>query len=167
MPPPRRRYGRSVTFEPLHLTYRLTRRQQLASHLGIWLRFWPAFVVVLLSLVGTLALAARGSWWFLLLLCLPLPPFNNIPRLLGGVIGPLLWGRRTLDLVLEPARLGYLDGADRAWMDLSTVDGVHRFRADTWTISFTDGPHITVPVSAIDLRYIEHVRSMAGGAPPR
>ena len=151
---------------PLHLSYRLTRRQQLAAHVGIWWRYPIALVGVTGTLIAVVLLAVRFSAWFLLLLCFPLPPFNNVPRLVAGFVRPLLWGRCALDVAIENDRLGYRAGREYLWAPLDTVDGVYRFRDDTWTISFQDGPLISIPVAAIDARYIEHIRN-AGTAGAR
>jgi hypothetical protein len=147
-----------MSAEPVQLVYDLSRRQRLATHLGIWLAHWPGFVLVLAIPVIVVILAVLKSPWFLLVLLLP-PMFNNLPRFVGGLANALLVSTRRMDVVVEPQRLGHLFGQERRWIPLEEVTRVARF-ADVWVILTTDSV-VDIPASLIDEAYLAHVRAMS------
>ena len=105
-----------------------------------------------------IALALLKSPWFLVILFLP-PMMNNLPRFVAGFVNPLLLGSQHMDVVIEEHRIGYLFGQDRQWLPLEEIVRVERF-GDVWAI-LSSGAVIDIPVSAVDEKYIAHIRAMS------
>jgi hypothetical protein len=142
-------------FEPVHLSFVLTRRQQLVAYLGTWLSFWPGVFLMLVVPAGVIALAALKSPWFLLVLLVPPLP-NNLPPFIAGLVNPLLWGSRRVEVVIDEHRIGNSFGQDWQWLPLEDISRVKRF-GDVWVIASSDTV-IDIPVSAIDERCMARLR---------
>jgi hypothetical protein len=152
----------STPFAPRHLTYDLTRRQRLASHLSAWTRSWPG----LLLLVGAPVLAVASlAWlvspWFLLLFLVWVPPMSFVQRFAAGIVQPLLYGPLHMDLVIEEDRLGYLVHGDRRWLAHGDIARLERFGAGTWRIHYPDGTGLDIPASLVDPQLLDHLRAKA------
>ena len=145
--------------EPVHISYELSRRQRLVAHLGTWLCYWSGLFLMLAVPAIVVTLAVLKSPWFLALLLLP-PLLNNLPRFLAGLLTHVLFGPERMDVAIEEDRIGYLIGQDRLWLPLHEIVRVERF-GDVWTIVST-AANIYIPVSAVDEKYIAHIRAMSG-----
>jgi len=148
-------------FDPVHLSYRLTRRQQLSAHVQTWLSIWPGWILMVVVPALVVGLAVMKSLWFLLLLLVP-PLTNNLPRFVAGFVQPLLWGSRSMDVFIDADRIGFLHGKDRHWLPLADVDRVDR-GDDLWMISSSDA-RIDIPVAAIDEACLAHLRERSAAA---
>jgi hypothetical protein len=146
-----------MSLDPIHLSYELSRRQRLVAHLGTWLCYWPA-LLMMVGVAIVVTLAVRKSPWFLVILLLP-PMMNNVPRFIAGCVSPLFSGRLHMDLVIEKDRIGYRFGQDRQWLPLEEIVRIERF-GDVWVI-VSSGPAIDIPVSAVDEKYIAHMRAIS------
>ncbi len=147
-----------MSLEPVHISYELSRRRRLLAHLGTWLCYWPGLFLMLAVPAIVVTLAVLKSPWFLALLLLP-PLLNNLPRFVGGLLTPLLFESERMDVAIEEDRIGYLIGQDRLWVPLQEIVRVERF-GDVWAIVST-AANIYIPVSAVDEKYIAHVRAMS------
>ncbi len=147
-----------MSFDPVHISYELSRRQRLVSHLGTWRCYWPGLTMMVAIVAIIVAMAVLKSPWFLLLLLLP-PMMNNLPRFIGGFMNPLVFGSQRMEVVIEQNRLGCLFGQEQQWLPLQEIVRVERF-GDVWAI-LCSGPVIDIPVSAVDEKYIAHIRAMS------
>ncbi len=147
-----------MSFEPVHISYELSRRRRLIAHLGTWLCYWPGLLLMLGVSAIVVTLAVLMSPWFLAVLLLP-PLLNNLPRFVGGLLTPLLFDSVRMDVAIEEDRIGYLIGPDRLWVPLREIVRVERF-GDVWAIVSTVA-NIYIPVSAVDENCIAHLRAMS------
>ncbi len=143
---------------PVHISYHLGRRQCLVAHFGVWLCYWPGLLLMLAVPAIVVTLAFLKSAWFLALLMLP-PLMNNLPRFFAGLLTPFLFGPRRMDVAIEEDRIGYLIGQDRLWLPFHEIVRVRRF-GNVWTI-VSHAANIYIPVSAVDEKYIAHIRTMS------
>ncbi len=146
-----------MPFEPCRLTYDLSRRQRLVTHLGAWAAGWPG---LLLAVAFAAVPAALFSRWFLLLLLVGLPPFTWVQRFLAGLMRALFIRTVHMDIVIEENRLGYASRKDREWLFYDWINEIGKFGGDMWGIVFQGGIGIDIPASAVDERYIDHMRAM-------
>jgi hypothetical protein len=129
------------------------------AHLRIWAREWRGFVIFVgPALAVVVWLSCRVSPWFLLVLLFPVP-FSNLHRFIAGILQPLFVGKRHMEIAIEDDRLGYYQSGRYEWLSLDRICGIDRFSKDAWTIGTHDGVVITIPVSAIEQKIIDHVRS--------
>jgi hypothetical protein len=63
-----------------------------------------------------------------------------------------------MDVVVEENGLGYATKSDRLWIFLDGIIRIQKYSKDTWTIFHFNGTVISIPVHAIDEKYIEHMR---------
>ncbi len=148
-----------MSLEPCQLTYDLNRRQRFVVHLRIWARQWRGFVIVVAPALAVVVwLSYRISPWFLFVLLVPIP-FGNLHRLIAGLVEPLFVAKRHMEITIEENRLGYSQSGRYAWLSLDSIYGIDQFSKDAWTIDTHDGIVITIPVSAIEQRIIDHLRS--------
>ncbi len=152
-------------FEPVQLSYTLSRRQRLVAHVGMWLHYWPGLLLLLTIVAVVVALAVLKSAWFLLILLVGLPPINNLHNLLAGFLQPLLLGPQQVEVTLEESRIGFRfgSGSDKepTWLPLEEIVHVERF-GDVHTLLGAGGIAINIPVTLVDARYLEHVRASRG-----
>lgn len=162
-------------FETRRLSYVLTRRQRLRSHLGVWAPYLPGVVGLTLGFGVGAGLAVQESWAGLLLL-LPILLFAG--RFWGGLLNVALVRHLFVDLELramaiEPSAerasmhdahaaavaIGFaLQGGERWWVFADGILSIERFSPDVWTIFHWNGTVIPIPVDAIDAAAIEHLR---------
>ena len=147
-----------MSLDPVHVSYELSRRQRLVAHLGMWLCYWPGLLMMLVVPAIVVTLAVLKSPWFLLMLLLP-PLMNNLPRFVAGLASALLLGSQRMDVVIEEDRIGDLFGQDRQWLPLEEIVRVERF-GDVWVI-VSHSSVIDIAVSAVDEKYIAHMRAMS------
>lgn len=122
--------------------------------------YWPGLLILLAVVAGVVALAVLKSPWFLVILLLGIPPLNNLHWFVAGFVNPLLFRTLHMDVVIEEGRIGYLFGADRQWVPLAEIARVERV-GGVWAILISGGTGIDIPVSAIDEKYIAHIRAMS------
>jgi hypothetical protein len=144
--------------ESIHLQYELSRRQCWAAHFGIWRVHWKALLAIHAIVAGVIALAWWKSWWFLLILWLPvLPPIDNFWRWVGGTVGPL-FRRRRMDVVIDGDRIGAdFMGHGREWLPFGDIRRIDRF-GDVWSIVF-DRVGVDIPATLIDEAVIGRMRA--------
>jgi len=101
-------------------------------------------------------LALEFSPWFLLLFLL----LTNFWRLIAGVVQPLLYGRQSIEIVIEEQRLGFSQtGNELTWRDLEWIEAIDQFRAGIWSVQFGDGFVLHLPAEQIDAAEIERLRT--------
>lgn len=148
-----------MSLEPCRFSYELNRRQRLVAHFWIWARQWRGLLIIVApSLAVVVGLSYLVSPWFLLILLLPIP-FENLHRFIAGLVQPLFFARQHMEVVIEDDRLGYARSGRYEWLAFDRIYGIDRFSDDTWTIDTHEGIVISIPVSAIDQRVIDHLRA--------
>ena len=152
-----------MSFESCHIEYDLSRRQRLAAHLGVWAPCLPGLVLFVGgSIVLIKVLSSLVSRWFVVLSVVPLlvavgKLFGFLRGLLNAVFIPL----QHMDIIVEETALGFMARGERFWVFLDGITRIQKYSKDTWTIFHRNGTVINIPVSAIDERYIDHMRTMA------
>lgn len=152
-----------MSFESCHIEYDLSRRQRLIAHLEVWT---PLLLVVVLILGCSTALIA-GLWlwvspWFVLLSVVPLWLATPVlAQFLVGLVKVVFIPSQHMDIIVEETALGFMARGERFWVFLDGITRIQKYSKDTWTIFHHNGTLINIPVSAIDERYIDHMRTMA------
>lgn len=152
-----------MSFESCHIEYDLSRRQRLAAHLEVWTPL--LFVVVLILGCSTALIAGLWLWvspWFVLLSVVPLWLATPVlAQFLVGLVKVVFIASQHMDIIVEETALGFMARGERFWVFLDGITGIQKHSKDTWTILHHNGTVINIPVSAIDERYIDHMRTMA------
>jgi hypothetical protein len=144
---------------PLHLTYTLTRRQRWRSHFGLWGVYWKPLLAIHAVVAGVVALAWWSSWWFLLILAVPIfPPIDNFWRWVVGIVAPLFGGRRIEAVIdVEGERVGAdFRGFGLEYLAYQDIRRIDRF-GDLWCLLF-DRHDMEIPVKLIDPSIIQRMR---------
>ena len=151
-----------MSLDRLHISCELSRSQLLAGHVGTWLSSWSGLIGTF-GMIGIVAFVLGMSWWvtpwFLLSLVVLFPAWNNVVLFVAGLVRPLLFGPQRVDVVVEEDRVGQRVGQAWHWVPLENVDRVARF-GGVWSILKFSDISIYIPDSAIDERYIAHIRAM-------
>src|SRR5262249_3284896 len=141
-----------ASFEPVRIAYELSRRQLLAGHLATWIGTWSGLIgtVGMLGIVAVvIVLAWRVSPWFLLLLLVFFPAWNNGVLFVAGLVRPLLFGRQHVEVAVEEDRIGERVGPGWHWVPLAEVDCITRFGGVWAVLKFSD-ISIYLPTAQID-----------------
>ena len=128
---------------PFHLRYRLTRRQRLIPHFGVW---GPMSCIIPALCVGIILLAAATSPWSALLL---IPVLFMFRGFFIGLIDVIFRRVRDMDIVVEEDTLGYLAGGERWHLFLDGIIDIRKYRDDIWTIQHWNGSIVNVLASEI------------------
>ncbi|HEV8306889.1 MAG TPA: hypothetical protein VGW35_04425 [Methylomirabilota bacterium] len=150
-----------MSLDRLHISCELSRRQLLAGHVATWMGYWPGVLVMVAITAFVFAMAWWASPWFLLSLVVLFPAWNNVVLCVAGFVRPLLFGPMHVDVVVEEDRIGQRVGQAWHWLPLEKVDRVARF-GGVWAILSLSNISIYIPASAIDEKYIAHVRAVMG-----
>jgi hypothetical protein len=144
---------------PLCLTYTLTPRQRWRSHFGLWGLYWKPLLGIHAVVAGVVALAWWSSWWFLLILAVPiLPPIDNFWRWVVGIVAPLFGGRRIEAIIdVEGERVGAnFRGHGLEYLAYHDIRCIHRI-GDLWCLLF-DRSGLEIPAALIDPGIIQHMK---------
>ena len=63
-----------------------------------------------------------------------------------------------MDVVVEEDAAGILLGTERWYLFLDGITEIRKYRDDTWTIQHWNGSVLHIPVSAITVDQLEHMR---------
>jgi hypothetical protein len=146
-----------MSFEPCHIEYDLTRRQRLNALFGIWAKYSVGVLICLAIMIPFIIHLCSKSLWFLLLAFIPLWFLRGF---IYGAINIIFIPRYHMDIIIEENGLGFLAGGERFWIFLDGVRHIRKSNKDLWTICHHNGTVINIPASAIDEKYIEHMRTM-------
>ncbi len=152
-----------MSFEPCHIEYDLNRRQRLVAHLGVWAPCFGGLLVLLAgSIVLIVALSFLVSRWFVVLSVVPLlVAVGQFSGFLRGLINVVFVPLQHMDIIVEETALGFMARGERFWAFLDGITGIQKHSKDTWTILHHNGTVINIPVSAIEERHVDHMRTMA------
>jgi hypothetical protein len=78
-----------------------------------------------------------------------------------GFVNVIFVSVRHMDIIIEERGLGYALGGTRFWIFLDGIIQIEKFSSDTWTIAHHNGTVISIPVDAVEQRYIDHMQKMA------
>jgi hypothetical protein len=139
--------------EPFHLKFTLTRRQRLRVELPPWL---PAIAATLGFGLGAAYAGLYASYWFLLLLLLPLIVYRGLFVFAFDLI---VNGGRAVEIHVNDVDLEVISDETKRL----ALDGIFQvFRSDdTWTVLHLDGTVLTIPENAITLEQISYLRIFA------
>ncbi len=145
-----------MSFESCHIEYDLSRRQRLVAHCGVWAPYVVGLIVITGG--GTVLfvdLTVSVSPWLAPLILLPLWLTRGF---IIGLINVIFVGVQHMDVIVEENGLGYAIDSDRFWIFLDGIIRIQKYSRDTWTISHHNGTVISIPTTAIEERYVEHMR---------
>lgn len=146
--------------QTLHLSYTLSRRQRWRSHFRLWGIYWKPLLAIHAVVAGVVALAWWSSWWFLLILAVPiLPPVDNFWRWVVGIVAPV-FGARRIEVVIdvEGERVGAnFRGYGMEYLGYQDIRRIDRF-GDLWCLLF-DRHDLEIPAALIDPTIIERMKA--------
>jgi len=144
---------RATASLPFHLRYELNRRQRLVPHLLVSLRYIPGLV---LMVGGSVYLTVAVSRW-----CFPvvIVALWFTRRFFAGLICAIAIPVVSMDVVVEPDRMGLLVNNNRVWLPLDSNLYIANTAQNVWTICFPSGAVINIPCDSITGEQIEYLSS--------
>lgn len=142
---------------PVHLQYRLTRRQRLLPHIRLCGTMGPIGLIILASFA--IRGVATSSLWFILFAFAVLWFLRGYIR---GLLDATLHRYRDMDVIIDPLGIGFLLGTERWWVCLDGVRSIQLI-SGVWTILHRNGTVIDVPSECMPGHCVEHIRATVDG----
>ena len=140
---------------PIHLQYKLNRRQRLVPHLKVWA---PYLMYLYLFVGGTFVAMFEVSFWLFPLFLFAVWFARNF---LFGLLGIVLCSARPMDVVIEKDMLGFIAGRKRYWMSFDGILGIEQLYNGTWTIYHHNGSVVNIPALVISEAQVKYIRDAA------